>query len=305
MSRPRGRDVSPRNTRRRSSLVREARRRPSTPRTLFVGARPLLRVAVLTAEVLGLLLVIRQPVFAVRQLEVAGLHRVDRSALLRRAGLGGGGSIFLLATDRAETGILTDPYVRAVSVEAQLPDSVRVLVQEWEPAAFLQVASRSYLLNADGEVLGPAPLGQLPDVHLAFAEKPGGAPLQPRDRVLKPRLLQDLTRMVKSFPQAYRLTILGFELDADRHLAAVTVGGPRILFGQMVTDEQIDSLDIKLASLAALEQTPGGRDPRAVYINLENAAAPAVGFPPSPSPSASSAVGKPAPRPTPRPSPSH
>jgi hypothetical protein len=179
--------------------------------------------------------------------------------------------------------------VRSVSIRTTLPDHVEVELQEWEPLAVLARNGGFYLLNAQGEILGSS-----------ADARTGGAAGQPRfaidwaatgpirvgQTVLPGRLLEDLDRMAGAFPGAYGLTISGFALDANQKLTASTTAGPRILFGQMATDEQIDSLDAKLGSLRSLRAKIDLANAKLDYIDLENPAAVTTRAVPSPTPSA-------------------
>src|SRR5207247_1971357 len=110
------------------------------------------------------------------------------------------------------------PYVRAVTVEALLPDQLRISVVEWQPAALLTAGNTSYLLTEVGTVLGRVP--------------PGGAglpalvvrgPLRtflPGAHAISGRLLTDLARMRAAFPGDYGLTVTAFEIDAGGRLTA-------------------------------------------------------------------------------------
>jgi hypothetical protein len=115
---------------------------------------------------------------------------------------------------------------------------------------------------------------------------------------LSARLLVDMDQIRKAAPGSYKLQVVSFELSADRELVAITSGGPRILFGQMITEEQIGTLDAKLAALSALNAQVPLQGGCFDYVNVMNASAPTTHCPsPSPAPS-------PVARPTPKPSPS-
>jgi hypothetical protein len=91
--------------------------------------------------------------------------------------------------------------------------------------------------------------------------------------------------MATSFPSAYGLTVQSFSFDSNQKLTVNTAGGPRILFGQMATDEQIDSLDGKLGSLKSLRSKIDLANSKLDYIDVENPAAVTTRALPSPSPS--------------------
>lgn len=294
-------DLSPRNQRRRTVGARVRRRAgvPTAPRregrarhpvlaSAGSWARPGLRVLLLCAEVLAAILLVASPVFAAHQVEVSGVHHLSRESLLRRTGLGSGGSLFLVTPETAERSLRSNPYVRAVSVRASLPDRVEVSVDEWEPKALVHRGGHDYLVGPEGTVLGPGlgvtvgPGSGQPKVAVQWAAT---GSLRSGDHVISGRLLQDLQNIVAAFPAAYGLNVIALDLAADQQLVAETREGPRILFGQMVTEEQVDSLDAKLASLKALSGRVDLGHSKLDYINLMNLYQPVTHTIPSPSPS--------------------
>ncbi|GAC1334969.1 MAG: hypothetical protein NVSMB17_17330 [Candidatus Dormibacteria bacterium] len=301
--RPAAVDLSPRNQRRRGP--QRARRRPasrgplSPPGPPFAAtvralaarwARPGLRVLVLGLLLATGVLLLANPAFAARRVEVTGARHLGTAEVLRRTGLSQRRSLFLLTPETAEAALLRDPYVKSASIRTLLPDRVDVLVTEWEPSALVHRDGRGYLLNVEGTVLGPALAvtagsgpGQ-PRVEVNW-EAPG--PLKTGERALAGRLIVDLRRIQEAFPSAYHLTVRAINLAADQQLVIETVEGPRILFGQMVTGEQLDSLDTKLASLKGVASQVDLAHSRLEYVNLMNPSQPVTRAIPSPSPSTS------------------
>ena len=289
------RDLNPRITRRRGAgtRLRSAKRTAARPR--FAAARPLgsyarpaARALILVAEVAALVALVNSPALAAHRVSVIGNRQLSRQQVLSRAGLSGVPSMLLISTDSAEALLLDDPYVRSVSVRTTLPDQVEVEILEWEPIAVVSRGGGFYLLNAQGVVLGTttaARTGSGPgQTRVAISWDAPGL-LRVGQAVLPGRLLVDLDRMVAAFPAAYGLTIQSFALDSNQKLTANTVFGPRILFGQMATDEQIDSLDVKLGSLRSLRSKVDLANSKLDYIDVENPAAVTTRALPSPSPS--------------------
>jgi cell division septal protein FtsQ len=230
---------------------------------------------------------------------LTGNRQLARQQVLDRAGLSGDPSMLLITTDQAEDQLRSDPYVRSVSIRAVLPDRIEVELLEWEPLAVVGRGGGFYLLNPQGAILGIAPdahtgpgAGQ---PHFAISWVAPGL-MRLGQTVLPGRLVQDLDRMSSAFPTAYGLTISGFTLDANQKLTANTTAGPRILFGQMATDEQIDSIEVKLGSLRSLRAKIDLANSKLDYIDLENPAAVTTRGIPSPTPSVA-----PSPSPTKKP----
>jgi cell division septal protein FtsQ len=300
VSRDRGRrpprDLQPRISRRRGTSERLRRRtrttgdspRRSLPRNFGGLVRPAIRLLVLAAQLALLVALINSPALAAHQVSITGNRQLSRQQVLDRAGLSGDPPMLLLSTDWAEAQLKSNPYVRSVSVRTTLPDQVEIELLEWEPLAVVGRGGGFYLLNAQGAILGIAPdahtgaqAGQ-PHVTITWAA-PGLMTVG--QAALPGRLVQDLDRMSTAFPSAYGLTISGFALDANQRLTANTSAWPRILFGQMATDEQIDSLDAKLGSLRSLRAKIDLADSKLDYVDLENPAAVTTRAIPSPTPS--------------------
>ena len=112
-----------------------------------------------------------------------------------------------------------------------------------------------------------------------------------RQNAINGLLLRNLDRIHDQFPGAFGLTASRLVIQAGGQLVIETTQpgtstpGPRILFGQMVTEEQIASLDEKLAALNSLKTQVDLVHGKLEYVNVENSRAPAVKTIPSPSPS--------------------
>ncbi|MDQ6919731.1 MAG: cell division protein FtsQ/DivIB, partial [Candidatus Dormibacteraeota bacterium] len=181
-----------------------------------------------------------------------------------------------------------DPYIRSVTVRTQLPNHVRVEVTEWEAMALVGRGNARYLVNQQGNVLAPTTetgVGGNPGQPRVAITEDDASVLAAGQNAINGRLLADLDHMLSTFPSAYKLTISGFRVQPGGQLVVETTGGPRILFGQMVTDEQIDSLDAKLAALKSLSGQVDLGHSNLDYVTLENPNAPATHTIPSPSPS--------------------
>lgn len=89
--------------------------------------------------------------FQLDEVEVSGLERVERSALLERADLDENLNIFDVDAERAAVAIESHPWIRSAQVERRLPDQVVVSVEEYEPAAVL-VDDGYNLVDAQGTV---------------------------------------------------------------------------------------------------------------------------------------------------------
>jgi cell division septal protein FtsQ len=299
-TRPAPVDLSPRNARRRSSARVAGRRRAAPAASAGRGKwlvaraplagwyRPGLRLLFL-GILLGIgALMLTSPAFAARQVEVVGGHHLSPAEVLRRTGLSASSNLFLVTPENVAAALRGDPYVKSVAVRTSLPDRVEVSIQEWEPLALVHRDGRDYLLNQEGTVLGPGtaiivgPATGQPHVELSWAA-PGT--LRTGEHGLSGRLLEGLRQLQEILPAIAGLNLKSFDLTADQQLVVETREGPRILFGQMATGEQLDSLDSKLTSLKQVHGTTDLAHSKLDYINLMNPAQPVTHAIPSPSPS--------------------
>jgi cell division protein FtsQ len=62
-------------------------------------------------------------------------------------------NLLLLSTDGLEKDILSLPWVAAAEVDRRLPDTVRVKIEEREPALVIEVPSGRWTIDAHGRVL--------------------------------------------------------------------------------------------------------------------------------------------------------
>ena len=230
------------------------------------------QLIVLGVEVLALLFLLANPAFRPKAIRVVGSTHLDAQQVAAALAVPPDRSIFLLDHSVLESRLRALPWVRSASVTLTLPDRVLVTIDEWTPVAVLQQGERSFFLNAQGRLLGPAAeAGSLPVV-----ERPHLASLQPGTAVLSPELEALLIPMSSGFPGAYHLRINAFSLDDRQGLSVKTDRGFVIYFGQMATADERATLEPKLAALKALAGRIDLVSSPIAYVNLMNPAAPAV-----------------------------
>ena len=230
------------------------------------------QLALLGVELFALLLLLANPAFRPKAIQVVGTRHLDAQQVAAALAMPADRSIFLLDHSALETRLRALPWVRSASVTLTLPDRVLVTIDEWTPMAVLQEGERSFFLNAQGRVLGPAAeAGSLPVV-----ERPHLTSLQPGTAVLSPELEALLIPMSSGFPGAYHLRIAAFSLDDRQGLSVKTDRGLVIYFGQMATADERATLEPKLAALKALASRIDLVSSPIAYVNLMNPAAPAV-----------------------------
>ncbi len=230
------------------------------------------QLVLLGVELFALLLLLANPAFRPKALQVVGTTHLDAQQVAAALAVPPDRSIFLLDHSVLEARLRALPWVKSASVSLTLPDHVQVTIDEWAPVAVLQQGERSFFLNAQGRILGPAPeAGTLPIV-----QRPALASTHAGTAVLSPELEALLIPISSGFPGAYRLRVVAFSLDDRQGLSVKTDRGFVIYFGQMATADERATLEPKLAALKALAGRIDLVSSPIAYVNLMNPAAPAV-----------------------------
>jgi cell division protein FtsQ len=230
------------------------------------------QLGLLGVELFALLVLLANPAFRPRAVQVVGTTHFDAQQVTAALAVPPDRSIFLLDHSVLEARLRALPWVQSAHVTLTLPDHVLVTIDEWHPVAVLQQGERSFFLNAEGRILGPAPeAGSLPIV-----QRPALASTRPGTAVLSPELEALLVPMGSGFPGAYHLRVVAFTLDDRQGLSVKTDRGFVIYFGQMATADQRATLEPKLAALKALASRIDLLSSPIAYVNLMNPAAPAV-----------------------------
>lgn len=137
----------------------------------FRGAAMVLKVVVASACLVGGVAVyrlvhdyvMRAPAFAIAELEVTGLDRVEEDALLDAADVHLGDNVFRQDVETLRERVLRHPWIATASVDRRLPGHVSISVTEHEPVAVLALRGL-YLVSADGTVFKSVELGDPVDL---------------------------------------------------------------------------------------------------------------------------------------------
>jgi cell division septal protein FtsQ len=89
------------------------------------------------------------PALSIQNVAVTGAHHLTASQVTRAAGLGGGASVISIDGESAREGLLSQTWIRAASVQPQLPGSVLIQVSEWEPIAAYHAGKSTKLFYLD------------------------------------------------------------------------------------------------------------------------------------------------------------
>jgi cell division protein FtsQ len=126
------------------------------------------------------------PRFSVQRIDVDGLRRKTREAILESSHLTPGKNIFAVDTAAAESAILTDPWIREVKVERRLPATIRVELSEREAGALAMLGEQMLVVTRAGEPFKkyePSDPADLPVITGVSVDEPGREPSLERRRI--------------------------------------------------------------------------------------------------------------------------
>ena len=110
-----------------------------------------------------------------------------------------GRSIFLLQTGRLEQEIEALPSVRAAQVRARLPDRIIVEITKRQPAAVWQAVNGAFLVDLEGQIIGPA-ADDAPDQPAMVIQETNGIERVPGQRIER-RVLLTARELRRVLPQ--------------------------------------------------------------------------------------------------------
>ena len=256
---------------------RPRRHNPKRPPAIVVkrrasSKRRLLTVAALFAQVVLLLLALNLPVFQVRQVTVGGTRLLGRDSVLMAAAVPNH-SIFIVDTQAVSARIEALPWVQSATVSAELPASVRISVVERSPALRVRRGGAEWLVAGNGATLAEPrpPEAAWSSLPVLFDNRVGSPQPVPA------ALVRMLSEAAQRYPAVLGCTVAAFEWDVDGVLAIWASSGWRAVLGHADTVDAVARVPSQLAMLGALRGSLNFSRPSFGYVDLENAAAPAVG----------------------------
>ncbi|MFU8855986.1 MAG: cell division protein FtsQ/DivIB [Deferrisomatales bacterium] len=127
-------------------------------RPVAVFAWVLATVGLAAALAAGVRVTSGRHLFVLHSVGVEGAQRTPPGELVRSAGLETGTGLFQVEVDRVRTLVEGLPWVRRARIVRQLPSTLRIEVEEWEPRCLIRL-DRLYYLTAEAHVV-QAPLDQ-------------------------------------------------------------------------------------------------------------------------------------------------
>ncbi|MGH7686950.1 MAG: cell division protein FtsQ/DivIB [Candidatus Dormibacteria bacterium] len=294
-----------------------ARPRPApTERVRRPTVRRIVAAALVLLQVVLLVLALTLPVFQVTGAQVTGLHLLREQDVLNAAAVPHQ-SVFTVDTQGIRGRIEAMPWVASADVSTTLPASLHISVIERQVALRVRRDGVDTLVAVNGATL---PVTAVPAALAA-----GAIPLID-DRAgstapIDPTLIQDLSTIAQRFPAVFGGRVAAYQWGVDDVLSLWAGSGWEAVLGHLDTQDAMAQLPAQIAALAALRGALDFNHPTFGYVDLEDAAAPAVGGKPglpaevqaavqaaaAPSgPPAAAAIPVPnaLPTPTPKPSPS-
>jgi hypothetical protein len=247
--------------------------------------------AVVETALLGWLLF--GPALAVQAVDVSGQQHLTSAQVLAAGGVEPGRSVLWINGRSARDRLLDQTWIRAATVNPQLPGKVTVTVAEWQPVAAYRsgATGKFFLMSNQAVILGPATAAGAPTA----VQGPAGVDPRAGDKPLDPVLLTALVNIQRGLPGLIGQKAGLFIFDSCGDLTLVSTHGWKVYFGRVLTPEEFSTLRDKLAALKAIAGN-GNVDYNSAdleYVNVMNPAEPAVGYKslepsvPSPSPNSS------------------
>lgn len=152
-ARPRGPRVStdPRFSRRRKAVARSRNR------------RLIVRSSIVAVLLFSPWVAFVSPLLRVRSVEVAGSRHTEPDDVVAAADLNEQDNLLLLSTGEVTARVGDLPWVSSVEVDRKLPGTVRIQIEERQPAMVLSIGAARWIIDAHGRVLeAGATRSQLP-----------------------------------------------------------------------------------------------------------------------------------------------
>lgn len=183
--------------------------------------------------------ILRSPALQLKEFEVRGNDRVSTEELVGATGIEIGDHLIGISTDRVSQRLKELPWVAEVRVERILPSSLKLTVEEREPALMVRAGPASYLTDSDGLVLqeGEGDLVQI--VLPATTSAVAGTSIDSVEFV-------HATRILDSLPESIRSKVVLIEAPAIDQIQIETAGGPAIYYGAA---EQLNEKNFAVESL--------------------------------------------------------
>jgi cell division septal protein FtsQ len=242
-----------------------------TPRARAASPRRLIVAAVLAVQLALLALALTMPAFKVHTVAIGGTRLVAQGSVRDTAAIPQQ-SIFTVDADAIRARVRALPWVQDATVTTELPDTVRIAVTERTPAVRVRRANSDVFVADNGAMMtatqdSPALWTKTP---VLLDERAGST--QPVD----PALLRILAITAQRFPAVFGGSVAAYQWGVDDVFSIWTNTGWKLVLGHLDTADALAQVPAQLAALGALRGQLDFAHPTFGYIDVENAAAPAV-----------------------------
>jgi cell division septal protein FtsQ len=253
---------------RRRRTMTSSRRALRLPALRLEGVRPvpiLLGLLGVLAVAFSLLLY-NSALFKVNSVEVTGAQTLNTATIVELADAHGE-NIFTLDITRIEQRLEANPYIETAIVARDWPGGLNIVVIERVAVVLWQVGSHSFLVDAEGfvigELQGEVPVGTVPVAAVVAQIPTAGSRIDAE-------VIDLLASLRTELPQRTGEQISSFEYSAGFGLTAILESGVRVVVGDAA------DYDYKLASLAALLREARGRGLAITEIDLRFGVSPVL-----------------------------
>ncbi len=95
------------------------------------------------------------PYFYVSSVKVDGNKKISTIEILKLSGIKEGDNIFAINLQKVRNQILENPWIKDVSIERRLPDSIHIHINERTPLGLIQINQRIYMVDSTGTPFKP------------------------------------------------------------------------------------------------------------------------------------------------------
>ncbi len=233
---------------------------PQKPKEPMDGKR-IIALGILIVALIGLLLA-AYFMFLVENIEVEGNERYSAQSIVEMSGLLMGRHMLFVNETKAKEGIEQNPYIQVVSIERELPRTLRITVEERKEMAVISVQGYDVVIDSKGHVLSiGAAQSTTGLIHIIGISQLGfqvNQPLGPGSDMQVKALMALLEQLDTHNLNA---EVSGIDLSNPLRLTMQTVEGVTVVLGQADNlSDKMDWLRETLPSLRAGNITNGTLD---------------------------------------------
>jgi cell division protein FtsQ len=173
------------------------------------------------------------PIFPLQQIAFEGNKHLSDDELITLSGLSTHESLFRISNEKISQRLLLSPWITAVALRKQFPDTLSVTIKEAEPFALLDVNEHLFLIDDRGKLLE-----ELKDDSIPFLPVIKGDPFQEKEGLLEALNLIKFMNVKGIFIERDHVEIVAHK----PHEITLTVEGMPIRVGAGGYEEKLERL---------------------------------------------------------------